>query len=431
MLTFTAFRMQAPAGSRDRPPEEPTSMPRFDLLIRDARLATMRANAGDYGIVDDAALAVADGVIAWLGPERELPSAEVAETVSAAGGWLTPALIDCHTHLVFGGDRAEEFERRLAGASYEDIARAGGGIMSTVRATRAASDDELLEAAGRRLLALRREGVATVEIKSGYGLDLDTELRLLRIARRLGERHDVTVRTTFLGAHALPDDFDGDADRYVDFVCAEVLPAVHAEGLADAVDAYCESIAFSPAQVARVFARARELGLPVKLHADQLSDSGGAALAARHDALSADHLEYSSAAGLEALAAAGSVAVLLPGAYLTLRERQAPPVEALRELGVPLALATDCNPGTSPLVSLRVAMTLATSQFRLTPAECLAGVTRNAALALGLLGDRGTLEPGKRADLALWDIGHPRELSYWLGLGEPAALYRGGRRVTA
>ncbi len=404
-------------------------MAQWDLLITDANLATMRAGHGAYGIVENAAVAVRDGRIDWLGPLAELPAGAARATHSAAGQWLTPGLIDCHTHLVFGGNRAAEFEQRLEGVSYEAIARAGGGIMSTVRATRAATDEELLAAASRRLQALQRDGVTTLEIKSGYGLDLDTELRLLRIARKLGELHDVTVRTTFLGAHALPKDFAGNADAYIDFVCDEVMPAVHAEGLADAVDAYCESIAFSPQQVERVFTKARALGLDVKLHADQLSDGGGAELAARHRALSADHLEYTGEAGIKALAAAGSVAVLLPGAFVTLRETQAPPVALLREHGVPMALASDCNPGTSPIASLRAIMALATSQFRLTPEECLAGVTRNAALALGIEAQCGTLEVGKRADLAQWRIDHPRELSYWLGLDELSCLFRAGRQI--
>lgn len=404
-------------------------MPQWDLLITDVRIATMRDGGAPYGIVEDAALAVRGDVIDWVGSMRELPASDARETRSCGGQWLTPALIDCHTHLMFGGDRASEFEQRLEGASYEDIARAGGGIMSTVRATRAASDDELLSTARTRLVSLQREGVATVEVKSGYGLDLDNELRLLRLARRLGEDTDITVRTTFLGAHAVPADYDGDADDYVDFLCGEALPAVHAECLADAVDAYCESIAFSSEQVARLFERATELGLPLKLHADQLSDCGGAALAARYGALSADHLEYTPAGAVAALADAGCVAVLLPGAFITLREKQLPPMAALREHGVPLALATDCNPGTSPVCSLQTILSLATSQFRMTPEECLAGVTRNAARALGL-SDRGTLAPGQRADFALWDIAHPRELSYWMGLNPLMQLYVAGKATS-
>lgn len=404
-------------------------MPHWDLLITDARIASMRAAAGAYGIIEDAALAVRDGRIAWLGAAAERPAVAATQTVSAAGQWLTPALIDCHTHLLFGGNRAAEFEQRLQGASYEAIARAGGGIMSTVNATRAASDAELLAAGCKRIDALQRDGVASVEIKSGYGLNAATELRLLRLAKQLGELRNITVSTTFLGAHAVPADFAGNADEYIDMLCSELLPQIASDGLADAVDAYCESIAFSAEQVNRLFARAAALGLPVKLHADQLSDTGGAALAARHHALSADHLEYSSTDGIAAMAAAGTVAVLLPGAFLTLRETQLPPVEALREHGVPIALATDCNPGTSPVASLRAIMALATSQFRLTPEECLAGVTRVAAQALGLHNDTGTLEVGKRADIAQWDLQHPRELSYWLGLNELRQLYVGGKAV--
>lgn len=404
-------------------------MPHWDLLITDARIASMRAAAGAYGIIEDAALAVRDGRIAWLGAAAECPAVAATQTVSAAGQWLTPALIDCHTHLLFGGNRAAEFEQRLQGTSYEAIARAGGGIMSTVNATRAASDAELLAAGCKRIDALQRDGVASVEIKSGYGLSAATELRLLRLAKQLGELRNITVSTTFLGAHAVPADFAGNADEYIDMLCSDLLPQIASDGLADAVDAYCESIAFSAEQVNRLFARAVALGLPVKLHADQLSDTGGAALAARHHALSADHLEYSSTDGIAAMAAAGTVAVLLPGAFLTLRETQLPPVEALREHGVPIALATDCNPGTSPVASLRAIMALATSQFRLTPEECLAGVTRVAAQALGLHNDTGTLEVGKRADIAQWDLQHPRELSYWLGLNELRQLYVGGKTV--
>ena len=326
---------------------------------------------------------------------------------------------------MFAGDRAGEFEQRLRGASYEDIARAGGGIMSTVRATREASADALYAAALARIEALAAEGVATVEIKSGYGLDIETELKMLAVARQLGEATPVAVRTTLLAAHAVPPEFSDDADAYVAQVCDELLPEVAARCLADAVDAYCESIAFSPAQVTRVFERAAELGLPVKLHADQLSDGGGAALAAQHGALSADHLEYTSAEGVAALAEAGTAAVLLPGAFLTLGETQLPPIEALRQASVPIAIGSDCNPGTSPICSLRVAMMLAARQFRLTPEECLAGVTRHAAAALGLQ-DRGTLEVGMRADIAAWDVGHPRELAYWFGTPQLAELFIGG-----
>ena len=390
----------------------------MDLVLTDTHIATMVGN--DYGVILDGALAIEDGRIAWLGPQTELPEKPARSTRSLGGRWLTPALIDCHTHLVFGGNRADEFEQRLRGVSYEDIARAGGGIMSTVSATRAASADELYAAALPRVTALATEGVATIEIKSGYGLTIDAELKMLAVARQLGEATPVTVRTTLLAAHTVPPEFLGRADDYIDLICDELLPEVAAGGLADAVDAYCESIAFSASQVAKLFSRAAELSLPVKLHADQLSDGGGAALAAKFNALSADHLEYTSPQGVDAMAASGAVAVLLPGAFLTLGETQLPPIDAMRHKGVPIAVATDCNPGTSPICSLRTAMMLAARQFRLTPEECLAGATRVAAQALGL-NDRGTLETGKRADLAVWDIGHPRELAYWVGtpqLGE-------------
>ncbi|NCF58641.1 MAG: imidazolonepropionase, partial [Gammaproteobacteria bacterium] len=331
------------------------------------------------------------------------------------------------THLVFGGTRAAEYERRLQGVSYEEIAAEGGGILSTVKATRAASDGQLHADALARLQALAREGVATVEIKSGYGLDLDNELKMLRVARRLGEDSGLTVRTTLLAAHTVAPEFAGDADAYMDHIVNEILPAVAGEGLADAVDAYCESIAFDASQVERLFARAQQLELRVKLHADQLSDGGGAELAARFGALSADHLEYTSPEGVSALAESGTAAVLLPGAYLTLNEKQRPPVEALRDSGVPVALATDCNPGTSPLCSIHFAMGLGSRLFGLTPEECLAGVTREAARALGLGHDRGTLEIGKRADIAAWDFDHPRQLAYWLGTHPLSDLLIAGR----
>jgi len=330
---------------------------------------------------------------------------------------------------VFGGERAGEYEQRLSGVSYEDIAAQGGGILSTVTATRAASEEQLFTAALSRLQALTREGVGTVEIKSGYGLDLDNELKMLRVARRLGESSGLTVRTTLLAAHTVPPEFAGDADAYIDFIIDKVMPAAVKEELADAVDAYCESIAFDTCQVERLFARARELGLRVKLHADQLSDGGGAELAARFGALSADHLEYTSQAGVAALAESGTAAVLLPGAYLTLDERQKPPVGELRDSDVPIALATDCNPGTSPLASIHVAMAIGSRLFGLTPEECLAGVTREAARALGLGHDRGTLEAGKRADLAVWDFEHPRQLAYWLGEQPLSDLMIAGRSI--
>jgi len=405
-------------------------LPDWDLLLTDANIATMRAGVGAYGVIDNAALAIADGRIVWVGPMFELPANTVKETCSVHGRWLTPALIDCHTHLVFAGDRAAEFEARLTGASYEEIARAGGGIRSTVNATRLADKGTLLDSARLRMQTLMREGVATIEIKSGYGLNLDTEIAMLDTARTLGLQYDASIITTFLGAHSVPVEFHGRVDDYIDYIITDVLPVVHEKKLADAVDAYCERIAFSAEQIAKLFERAATLGIPVKLHADQLSDGGGAELAASFSALSADHLEYTSEAGVRALADAGTVAVLLPGAYLTLGETQEPPVERLRDNGVPIAIATDCNPGTSPLCSLRAAMNLATSLFHLTPEECLAGVTRNASRALGLDDDRGTLEVGKRADIAEWEINHPRELTYWLGLNQLSELRINGKATT-
>jgi imidazolonepropionase len=376
------------------------------------------------------AVAVDGERIAWAGPASALPGrASATVTWSAGGRVVTPGLVDCHTHLLFGGDRSGEWEQRLAGAGYEAIAAAGGGIGATVRATRAASDAELLDGAATRAAALAARGVTTVEVKSGYGLDLDTELRMLRLARRLPERVPVDVVTTFLGAHAVPPEFDGDAEAYVGFVCDEVLPAVAAEGLADAVDGFCERIAFSAGQLDRVLTAAARVGLPVKLHADQLSDGGGAALAARHRALSADHLEHTSPDGVAALAAAGTVAVLLPGAAYVLRDDAAPPVDALRRAGVPMAVATDCNPGTSPLVSLPLAMHLACTRFGLTVAEAVAGATEHAARALGLAGEAGVIAPGARADLVVWDADHPAQVVYWVGLDPVAAVVKRGRFV--
>jgi imidazolonepropionase len=399
----------------------------FDLLLTDVQVATM--TGGTYGIIENAGVAVQDGCIAWVGALVDLPKCEAQTRQSLDGQWLTPALIDCHTHVVFAGNRAAEFEQRLQGVSYEEIARAGGGIMSTVNATRGADQSMLVEQSRQRLDVLRAEGCGTIEIKSGYGLDVETEVRMLEVARALANECGISVRSTFLGAHSVPAEFRGKADDYIDLVCDEMLPAIFDRKLADTVDAYCEPIAFSSAQVARVFEKATSLGLPVKLHADQLSDSGGAELAASFKALSADHLEYTNQAGVEALAEAGTVAVLLPGAFLTLGETQLPPVDQLRGNAVPIAVATDCNPGTSPVCSIRTAMSLATSQFKLTPEECLAGVTCHAARALGL-DDRGTIEPGKRADFATWAIGHPQELSYWIGTNELTALYVNGQQCT-
>jgi imidazolonepropionase len=400
------------------------------VVFTNACLATFATDA-PYGIVERGAIAVAAGRIAWVGPASTLPTAYSTATVEDLDGRLvTPALVDCHTHLVFGGHRAREFEMRLTGASYEQISRAGGGIRSTVSATRAATEDALLAAALPRVDALMAEGVATLEVKSGYGLDLDTEARMLRVARRIADVRDVTVKTTFLGAHAIAPEYEGRADAYVDFVAGEVLPVLVAEGLVDAVDAFCEGIAFTPQQVARVFDAARSCGLPVKLHAEQLSDLKGARLAASHGALSADHLEYLDPADAPALAASGTVAVLLPGAFYFLRETRLPPVEALRTAGVPMAIATDCNPGSSPLASLLLAVNMACTLFRLTPEEALAGVTREAARALGLADECGTIEAGKRADLAVWDVASPAELAYRIGFNPLIRRIRGAPPVS-
>lgn len=385
-------------------------------VLADARIATMVPGGPAWGLVERGAVVLDGDRIAWCGPEADLPHAFAAVTREGLGGrLLTPALVDCHTHLVHGGDRAREFELRLQGASYEEIARAGGGIRSTVTATRAADEDTLLRTALTRLDRLIAEGAGTVEVKSGYGLDVDTELKMLRVARRLGRERAVTVRTTFLGAHAVPPEYEGRSDAYVDLVCNEALPVAHAEGLVDAVDAFCETIAFSPAQVERVFEAARRLGLPVKLHAEQLSNQGGAALAAAHGALSAEHLEYLDEAGASAMAKAGTVAVLLPGAFYALRETRLPPIPMLRAAGVPIAIATDCNPGSSPLTSLLLAINMACVLFRLTPEEAVAGATREAARALGLGASLGTIEAGRRADLAVWDVAQPAELAYRIG----------------
>ncbi len=399
----------------------------WDAIWTNGRLATMSGGAS-YGAIEYGAIAVADGRIAWVGPRAELPGApeSLARDVhDLESRWLTPGLIDCHTHLVYGGDRAAEFEQRLKGASYAEIAQAGGGIVSTVAATRAASEDDLLHAARPRLDALLAEGVTTVEIKSGYGLDLENELKQLRVARALGAALPVTVKTTFLGTHALPPEFAERAEDYIDAVVA-MLPEVAASGLADAVDAFCETIAFSPEQTARVFEAARAQGLPVKLHADQLSDLGGAALAARYSALSADHLEFTGADGVAAMAAAGTVAVILPGAFYVLRETQVPPVEAFRGAGVPIALATDCNPGSAPVTSLLLMLNMGCTLFRLTPEEALAGVTRHAAIALGLGASHGTLEAGKAADFAVWNIERPAELAYRIGFNPLAYTVKAG-----
>ena len=382
------------------------------MRLENATLVTMDGETA-YGLIRDGVAVIHDDRIVWAGPVDALPPEHSEDrTIDLEGRMVTPGLIDCHTHIVHAGNRAHEFEMRLEGASYEEIARAGGGIVSTVAATRGASEDELVGSALPRVDALIAEGVTTLEIKSGYGLDVETELRMLRAARRIAQERPVHVRTSFLGAHAVPR--GAHADDYIDAICLPALAAAHEEGLADAVDGFCEGIAFDTAQIRRVFEKAKALGLPVKLHAEQLSNLGGARLAAEYGALSADHLEYADEADTAAMARAGSVAVVLPGAFYTLRETRLPPIEAFRSSGVPIALATDCNPGSSPMTSLLLAMNMGATLFQMTPGECLAGVTRNAARALGLT-DRGTIRAGLRADLAIWDAGHPAELTYRIG----------------
>ena len=388
---------------------------RCDRVWSKARLATFAADRAGIGVVEDGVVASVAGRIAYAGPAADAPAFEARETLDCEGRWITPGLIDPHTHLVFGGDRAHEFELRLAGASYEEIARAGGGIVSTMKATRAASRAELVASALPRLDALMAEGLTTIEIKSGYGLSLDDELKSLRAARALADVRPVSVTTTLLGAHAVPPEYAGDPDGYIGLVCRVLIPAVAAEGLADAVDAFCEGIGFTPAQTRRVLGAARAHGLAVKLHAEQLSNLNGAALAAELGALSADHLEHLDEAGVAAMAKAGTTAVLLPGAFYFVRETRPPPIDALRAAGVRLALATDCNPGTSPLTSLLLTMNMAATLFRMPVEECLAGVTREAARAIGRLESVGTLEVGKACDLAIWDIERPAELVYRMG----------------
>lgn len=407
----------------------------WDSVWRGADLATM-AKTGDgdgFGTIHNGAMALKDGRIAWIGPADALPKSGIGRHTAVhdvGGGWITPGLIDCHTHLVYGGDRAHEFELRLNGASYEEIARAGGGIRSTVTATRAADEATLLAQSEKRLLPLLAEGVTTLEIKSGYGLDLENELKTLRVARQLGEKYPLRVCTTLLAAHALPPEYAGTPDGYIDLVCEQIIPAAQQAGLADAVDAFCETIGFTLAQTRRVFEAARRHGLPVKLHAEQLSNMNGAALAASFQALSADHLEYLDEAGVQAMAKAGTVAVLLPGAFYILRETRLPPIDLLRRHGVPIAISTDCNPGTSPVTSLLLMLSMACTLFRLTPAEALAGVTREAARALGIAESVGTLEAGKMADFLVWDIARPAALAYQVGLNPLRQTVFAGRPVS-
>lgn len=406
-------------------------------ILSNVSIATLDGASGEgaggaapgHGLLEQAAVVVGDGRIIWAGAEADLPAAFAdVPREDLAGRLITPGLIDCHTHIVFGGDRAREFEMRLEGASYEDIARAGGGILSSVRNTREADEDALLASALPRVDTLLSEGVTTLEIKSGYGLDIDTELKMLRVARRIGEVRKVAVQTTWLAAHALPPAYAHDREGYIREVVIAGMERGQAEGLIDAVDGFCEGIAFSRAEMETIFDRAAALGLPIKLHAEQLSDLGGAAMAARRGAISVDHLEYLGEDGIAAMAASGTVAVLLPGAFYTLRETQYPPVRALREAGVPIALATDCNPGTSPLTSILLTMNMGATLFRMTPAECLAAVTRHAATALGLA-DRGRIAPGLRADLAVWDVRHPAELTYRIGFNPLHARIVGGEIV--
>ncbi|MFA0813430.1 imidazolonepropionase [Microbulbifer epialgicus] len=405
---------------------------RCDLLITNVNAATMDPSiVGGYGAVEDAAVAVTGGKIVWLGPRRELPDCTPDQIIDGEGQWLTPGLIDCHTHLVYGGHRAGEFARRLGGESYEEVARAGGGIISTVRATRAASAEQLYRLSEPRLHALMSEGVTTLEIKSGYGLDLDTELKQLRTARRLAQHNPVEIVTSCLAAHALPPEYDGRADEYIDLICEQILPAVAREQLADAVDMFCETIGFTVDQCQRVIDAAKKLDLPVKVHAEQLARTGATAMAAKAGALSVDHIEYISDADVLAMAESGTVAVLLPGAFYTLRETQAPPVKKLQEAGVCIALSTDLNPGSCPIASLRLMMNMGCNLFGLTPAEALAGVTRSAARALGLCCSRGVLRPGLRADMVLWPMDTPDQLAYEIGALKPAQILLGGKDVTA
>ena len=413
------------------PAENPIPDKIYALWVN-VHLATM-TETGPYGVVKDGALAIRGDKVAWIGKRRDLPADFESRAGKVYGGnncWITPGLVDCHTHLVYAGSRAREFELRLQGATYEEIARQGGGIRSTVAATREADEDALLKQSTSRLQALLKEGVTTVEVKSGYGLDLETEMRMLRVARKLGQNHPVTVVPTYLGAHALPPEYEGRSNDYIDFVCQTVMPEVAAQKLAVSVDAFCETIGFTPEQTERVFKTATNLGLKVKLHAEQLSDLQGAELAARYKALSAEHLEYASEEGVKAMAASGTVAVLLPGAFYFLRETKKPPIKLLRRYSVPIALATDCNPGSSPTTSLLLMLNMACTLFRMTPEEALAGVTRNGAMALGLQHKIGTIEQGKDADFVVWDIAEPAELAYRLGFNPLKHVVRQGKLRT-
>jgi imidazolonepropionase len=405
------------------------SSPIWDKLYLGADIATLCGDREHFGLIKDGALATRGERIVWVGQRSDLPSGQAADRIELEGGVLLPGFIDCHTHLVFGGDRSHEFEERLNGASYEDIARAGGGIRSTVAATRAASFSDLVASGRFRLGALMSEGVTCVEIKSGYGLNLETERKMLKATRALGKTQGVDVKATFLGAHTTPREFDERGDDYIDMLVEEVLPVLKGEGLVDAVDAFCETIAFSRGQVERLFDKAAALSLPIKIHAEQMSDQGGAALAAERGALSADHLEFLHNKGIKAMAEAGTVAVLLPGAFYVLREVRHPPIHRLRKAGVPMALATDLNPGSSPVASILAVLNLACTLFLMTPQEAIAGITKNAAKALGLDEDRGTLEEGKRADFVHWDISSPTQLCYWLGLNKPQFVVKDGQKV--
>jgi imidazolonepropionase len=399
-------------------------MTTYDLLLENCRATTM-CDGAPYGAVEDAAIGISGDKIAFVGARKDAGSA--TQRIDLKNRWVTPGLIDCHTHLVYGGDRANEFEMRLKGATYEEIARAGGGIVSTVKATRAASEAELVASAAKRLKPLLAEGVTVIEIKSGYGLDLETEGRQLRAARTLAAQMPVGVRATCLAAHALPPEFKDRSDDYIALVCDRIIPVLHQQGLIDAVDVFCEKIAFSPEQTRRVFDVAKKLGIPVKLHAEQLSDLNGAALAAEYGALSAEHLEWANEAGIAAMAKSGTVAVLLPGAFYALRETKLPPIDGFRKAGVPMAIATDSNPGSSPALSLLLMLSMACTFFRFTPEESLRGITVNAAKALGLSTSHGTLEAGKQADLVVWDVERPAELSYWVGGNPSAAILQAGR----